>query len=220
MYGYRGASNQTVALDKKYLEFNFSVGEFYAKMLISRIFWAPFIYHNLGPLLFQVVTQNSKLALDWCCACHEVSKMLCHNPMAQTLTKKIGSLEMGFCQPCALVVCPMGLVTKPNATTSVLYWLWKFIQDSNIQSKVIQFLPRDKQTDTHTFCIPICKDKIFSALKCFSFHFTLFITSLTHSLCLWRITGVLWTIPITQVNNSWFFKIILFSIFVIFSTLS
>ena len=155
MYGYRGASNQTVALDKKYLEFNFSVGEFYAKMLNSRIFWAPFIYHNLGPLLFQVVTQSSKLALDWCCACHEVSKMLCHNPMAQTLTKKIGSLEMGFCQPCALVVCPMGLVTKPNATTSVLYWLWKFIQDSNIQSKVIQFLPRDKQTDTHTFCIPI-----------------------------------------------------------------
>ena len=151
------------------LEFDFIVGVFYAKMSNSRSFWAPFIYCNLGPLYFRLKPKMQKPALDCCWICWNVSKMECHNLIAQKLTKNIGSLE----------IVPWGWVTN---TTFVVYWLWKFGQDSIFLSKVIQFVP----TDRHTTFIPIGGDKNFYPWKFMPFHFTTFICllcSLIHSVC-------------------------------------
>ena len=143
---------------------------FYAKMPNSRFFGFPFINQNLSPLLISGCNPKLKnWALDCCWAYRKVSKMVCHNLIAQKLPKKIGSPEMDFCQIRDLVVDPLGSGHQFNNTTFILYWLWKFGQNSIFQSKVVQFMP----TDRHTFCITVGGDKIFYT------H--------THSFCLWKI---------------------------------
>ena len=131
-------------------------------------------YYRMQPKIFK------NLALYCCWACLKVSKMVCHNLIAQKLTKKIGSLKMGFCQIRALVVGPMGIVTSPNNRYDFCpYSLWKFGKDSNIQSKGIQFMP----TDRHTFCK--CKNFFYTEIYTFSLHYIHLFALLTHSLHLW-----------------------------------
>ena len=152
------------------------MGEFYAKMPKSRIFGAPFIYQNFGPSsLFQVTHKNP--ALDCCWACWKVSKMVCHNLIAQKLSKKIGYLEMGFGQTrkwsphqtiCLLTCTNCGNLAKIHT----------------FSQKLFNFAHRE--TGRYTICIPIGGDYIFFHTEMFTFSIY-YINSFSHTLCLWRI---------------------------------
>ena len=91
------------------------------------------------------------LVLDYFWACWKVSKMICHNLIAKKLTKKIGSLEMGFCQTRAMM-----LGQSPNPRIQ----LWSCTNCENLakihifSQKLLNLCPQ-----TH-ICIPICVFKI------------------------------------------------------------
>ena len=129
-------------------------------------------YYRMQPKIFK------NLALYCCWACLKVSKMVCHNLIAQKLTKKIGSLKMGFCQIRALVVGPMGMITSPNNMTFVHTNCENLEKIQTFSQKVFNLCP---QTDTH-FASAI----IFSIQKFIPLHFTTFICLLCshiHSIC-------------------------------------
>ena len=89
----------------------------------------------------------------------------------------------------------------PNNTTFLLSKPWKFQFISCHRSKVIPFLPQDRHTDRCTFCISICTGKIFFLYGnlYLSLHYVPAFAFLTHSLCLWRITQLLYHIIINFV---------------------
>ena len=111
-------------------------------------------------------------SLDCCWACCKVSKMIFNSPIVQKVTKKIGSLEKGFCQTRALVVSLMGTVTKPNQllpSTNCEY----FAKIYTFSQKLFNFCPK---TATNTFCIPICNEICIEITT-----LIWFLCSLTHS---------------------------------------
>ena len=143
---------------------------------LTRI-WAPLLISGCNPKL-------KNWALDCCWAYRKVSKMVCHNLIAQKLTKKIGSLEMDFCQTRDLVVTPWGQVTNSTIRHLLCTDCENLAKIQSSSQKLFNLCPH---TDTHFPSLRRGRDFLHVEMFTFSLHYVHLFTSLTYSLHLWRI---------------------------------
>ena len=140
----------------------------------------PLFTRNWAPLISGCNPKFKNPALDCCWPCWKVSKMVCHNLIAQKLTKKIGSLEMDFCQTRDLVVDPW--VRSPtqlyNFCCLLTVKIWPRFNLPVKRYSIYAHRQTHRQTDRHTFCIPIGGDEIFLHMEIYTCHFSMFIRSL------------------------------------------
>ena len=151
---------------------NCQIPEFLQPPSFTRI-WAP--------LISGCKPKFKNQALDCCCACWKVSKLACHNLIAQKLTKKIGSLKWTFARPQTWWWTPgNGSPTQQHNFCCVLtVKIWPRFNPP-VKSYSIY-----AHRQTHILH-PYRRGEIFSLQKFVQFHFTMFICSLCsliHSIC-------------------------------------
>ena len=144
-----------------------------------------FLYFDPPPHFLHFRWKIKNLWQNYCLA-WQVSKMVCHDPIAQKLKNYLWSLEMGLLQTRYLVEGPMEPAHLPNNTTfhaQTLKISVYFMQQIKSYSIFIF-----RQTHRHTFCIPMCMTRFLSIGKFMPFNTLRSFVCFTHSLCLWRIS--------------------------------
>ena len=143
-------------------------------------FWSHLHLLAFGPPYFRLQHKILKLGSRLFLGLLRGFQSGCPNLIAQKLTKKIGSLEMDFCQTRDLVVDPW--VRSPtqlyNFCCLLTVKIWPRFNLPVKRYSIYAHRQTHRQTDRHTFCIPIGGDEIFLHMEIYTCHFSMFIRSL------------------------------------------